>query len=436
MNRFERRKKAIEEGIREKIDAYKAIYKKAEEEDRDPTDEERLEIESHLKAIETLKEEKGEVEANIKTIERVEDLGREIGPVNDAPDVRVTPGGEPLDRLVKTIGQQFVQHESFKRVSDQYKTSGGAGKFDTGGVELQMKAGTLLEGAQGGGLVSVPQLIPGVVDKLFQPLRIADLLLSGQANTSSVRYVVEGTATSGAAGVAEGGAKPASNLALSTQDMPVTKVATSIKVSDEMLADAAQVESYINGRLTLFVVNEEERQIVLGAGSGSNELKGITGAGINTYGRGTVDNNAVALFKAMNGQRGSALLEPDWIAINPANYQSTRLLQDANQQFYGGGPFSGPYGNGGQQGASNQVSGAQDYIWGKPVIVTTAIGAGTALIGTRSAAQLWTRGGVTVQATNSNEDDFLHDLVAIRAEKREALTVYRPAAFTAVTGLA
>jgi hypothetical protein len=49
----------------------------------------------------------------------------------------------------------------------------------------------------------VPQVIPGVVEKLFQSLTFADLLLSGQASTNSLRYVVEGTATSGAAGVAE-----------------------------------------------------------------------------------------------------------------------------------------------------------------------------------------------------------------------------------------
>jgi hypothetical protein len=38
--------------------------------------------------------------------------------------------------------------------------------------------------------------------------------------------------------------------------------------------------------------------------------------------------------------------------------------------------------------------------------------------------------------TNSNEDDFLKNLVAVRAEIREALVVYRPAGLGTVTGLA
>ena len=37
--------------------------------------------------------------------------------------------------------------------------------------------------------------------------------------------------------------------------------------------------------------------------------------------------------------------------------------------------------------------------------------------------------------TNSNEDDFKNNLVALRAEERLALAVYRPGAFGKVTGL-
>jgi hypothetical protein len=50
------------------------------------------------------------------------------------------------------------------------------------------------------------------------------------------------------------------------------------------------------------------------------------------------------------------------------------------------------------------------------------------------AAHIWRRGGVNVEATNSNEYDFLHNLTAVRAESRLALGVFRP--FVQVTGLA
>jgi hypothetical protein len=46
----------------------------------------------------------------------------------------------------------------------------------------------------------VPQVAPGVVDKLVQPLTLESLLLSGQATGNTVGYAVEGSATSAAEG--------------------------------------------------------------------------------------------------------------------------------------------------------------------------------------------------------------------------------------------
>ena len=69
----------------------------------------------------------------------------------------------------------------------------------TGPISLETK-GTLAElpGSGGGAIATtVPQVVPGVVETLFQKLTFADLLMDGQATTSALRYVVEGTATSG-----------------------------------------------------------------------------------------------------------------------------------------------------------------------------------------------------------------------------------------------
>ena len=56
--------------------------------------------------------------------------------------------------------------------------------------------------------------------------------------------------------------------------------------------------------------------------------------------------------------RGSAFVEPDWIVMNPSDWQDIRLLTDTAGQFFGGGPFQGPYGNGTNLAASGQVTGA------------------------------------------------------------------------------
>jgi HK97 family phage major capsid protein len=445
MNRYEKQKAAVEKAIAERIEQYQAIYKKADDENRDPSEDERLEIESHLKGIETLKRERSEAEANIEQMKRVEDLSRDLGPAVPSPSIQVGDGpqeqwAKAMNRANKSLGEAFIESKGYKDAIQEFRQNGGRFRegFAIPSVGLEMK-GTLLEGAGGGGgalAATVPQVVPGVVDTLFRKLTFADLLLQGQASTNSVRYVVEGTATSGAAGVAEGGTKPESTVGLTTTDEPIKKIATMLPVSEEMLEDAPAIQSYINGRLGLFVRLEEERQLIRGT-SGGNEVQGLlTSRNVPVYAGGTaVGNKAVQLFKAMNGMRGSAFLEAEWIALHPGDWEDIRLLTDTAGQFFGGGPFLGPYGGPqGPVGNSDQVQGPTDRLWNVPVYVTPATGAakGTAVVGTRAAAQVWRRGGLGVDASNSHSNYFQLNLVAIRAEERVGLAVYRPAGFVEV----
>jgi HK97 family phage major capsid protein len=436
MNRFEREIEAIKRKQKEHVEAFQAIYAKADSEDRATTEDENAEIQRNHRQIETLEAEKKLAEEGLGTLKSVEDLGRSLGPA--VPSMSV--GSEPHDRMqahiAKSLGEQFTDSAQYKASIEEYRQSGRFREgFSTGAVGLDAK-GTLLEGAGGGGgavAATVPQVVPGVVDKLFQRLTFADLILQGQASTNSFRYVVEGTATSGAAGVAEGGTKPESTLGLTTTDEPIKKIATLLPISEEMLEDAPAIQSYINGRLILFVKIEEERQLIRGT-SGGNEVQGLlTSRSVPVYAGGTAaGNRAIQMFKAMNGLRGSAFLEPDWIVMHPTDYEAIRLLTDTAGQFFGGGPFMGPYGNGQNLAASGQVTGQTDSLWGKPVYVTAATGAGTAVVGTRESAQVWRRGGMSVEASNSHSNYFQLNLVAIRAEERLGLAVYRPTGFVEV----
>jgi HK97 family phage major capsid protein len=127
-------------------------------------------------------------------------------------------------------------------------------------------------------------------------------------------------------------------------------------------------------------------------------------------------------------------VDPDLIVMHPSNWLATRLLRDGTGgtvgQFFGGGPFSGAYSQGGAPGMFGQ------QLWNVPVVLSNVVGPGTALVGNfASAAHLFRRGGLSVEATNSHASLFVTDQV-IRAESRAALAVYRPSAFTEVRGLA
>jgi hypothetical protein len=310
-------------------------------------------------------------------------------------------------------GDVFIASKGYQQIADP---SARPQTWSTGPIEVaQALPHTLLKGTMlenvggagpGGGLVP-PFYAPGIVDKLLEPL-----------------------------GVAEGAAKPESTLGYTETIEAIRKIATVLPISDEFLEDAPSISTYLNGRLTLFVKVEEERQLLRGAGAASNELLGIMGAGrgINGYTRLAADDNSVALAKVIANTAGSSFIQPDTIILHPSNWLSTRLLRDGTGgtagQYFGGGPFSGAYGQGGAAGMFGQ------QLWNTRVVLSNYVGAGTALVGNfGQSAHIWRRSGVTVEATNSHSDLFVKNITMLRAEERLGLGVFRPTAFTEVRGL-
>jgi HK97 family phage major capsid protein len=391
----------------------KEIYRRAEEESRGLTTG-----------------EKGRVVDLLSFIEKREEV-KSLGKILGAPDSGVPANGSFLDPTSwggGGPGDRFIASEGYKSIRD---SSSRPQDWSSGVVEvsrtspLEMK-GTLLEtgaGGPGGGLIP-PAYQPGIVSKLFEPLGVSDVFGSSQ--------------TTAAAGVAEGGVKPESNLAYSEIVEPIKKIATVLPISDEFLEDAPSIQSYLNERLGLFVRIEEERQLL--RGNGTNELIGLfnrSGAqAINTYTKLGTDDNAVALARVLANTRGSANVQPDTIILHPTNWLTTRLMRDGTGgtigQFYGGGPFTGAYGVS-SPGAPNLFG---ESLWGTRVVLSTVVGSGTALVGNFSqAAHVWRKGGVSIEASNSHDTFFVKDLTMLRAEERLGLGVFRPSAFTAVSGL-
>jgi hypothetical protein len=87
----------------------------------------------------------------------------------------------------------------------------------------------------------------------------------------------------------------------------------------------------------------------------------------------------VALAKVISNTGGSSFLQPDAVVRHTSNYLTARLLRDGTGgtigQFYGGGPFTRAYGNAGAAG----MFGAS--LWDVPVVLSTVVGPGTALVG-------------------------------------------------------
>ena len=352
----------------------------------------------------------------------------------------VTPTDPNMSHTGGGPGDVFVKSAAYQKVADP---SGRGQQWSTGPVEVanalphMLLKGTLLENVggagPGGGLVP-PFYAPGIVDTLLEPLALADVFGQSTVSASQVRYVVEGTATNAAAGVAEAAAKPESTLGYTETTEAIRKIATVLPISDEMLDDAPSIQSYLNGRLTLFVRSRRSASY-----SGAGPRRTSCSA---SWARAA----ASTLHEAGHGrQRGRAgegdrehgrvgFVQPDTVVLHPSNWLTTRLLRDGTGgtagQFYGGGPFSGAYGNGAAAGVFGQE------IWNVRVVLSNYVGAGTALVGNfGQSAHIWRRSGVTVEATNSHSDFYVKNLTMLRAEERLGLGVFRPVAFTEVRGL-
>lgn len=336
----------------------------------------------------------------------------------------------------QSLGEAFVETEAFKNAAKAWSESGRTRTS----VALEMKdalitpsgikatADTASMGQetyinyQGNG--GMPVLIEQ------QRLTIRNLLAQGQTTMNAVPYLREVSYTNAATSVAEEGLKPEASFVLEDVTAPVKKIAVTAKVSDEMWADFPSMRSYIDNRLRFMRAEREEALLLNGDGVGSN-ITGILQSSPQTqaFASSTPTNSdrAMAVHNAITKIRVIGKFEPDGMVVHPNDWEQIRLAQDENKQYYGGGPFTGAYGNGGI---------AVDRFWNLPVVITTAISEGTALVGAfKLGAQIFDRTGVSVDMTNVNEDDFVTNRMTIRVENRLALAVYRPLAFCTVTGI-
>jgi len=385
--------------------AAKALVDGAKEAVRGLTDEEQSQVDAFLKEVDELDvqiKKADEAQANLKRLATL------------TPATAEAPAKDEAPAAAKSLGEHFLKHAEPK-----LKAVARGSRFTVDAPEFKASTPTVTTGlsqVQYGGVVGLP----------LQRPTVADLLLSGNISGNAYTYFVEGAVTGGPGAVAESSLKPE----LSGQFTPVTEALTKLagwsKESDELIEDFSALSSVVESRLVSRLAIAEEAQLLNGSGTAPS-LRGILNrTGIQTETQAVAPDSAQdAIFRAITKVQTATFLDADFIVINPADYQALRLAKDANGQYFGGGFFSGEYGNGGVT--------AQPNLWGLRTVVTSAIAAKTVLVGSGQAAQVFRKGGVRVDMANTNEDDFINNRVTVRAEERLLLAVYRPSAYVKVT---
>lgn len=389
----------------------------AEAENRELSADERGAVDRLVAEAREMEERLGRMKADASMADTIASIG---AGVLGSPARPATTPAQPA--VSQSMGAQFVQSADYRGFIERHGHRNSS-QWTSGAIETYdpRRATTLDTTSGSGGPLILPDTRPGIIELPHARRVVADLIAPGTTASNLIQFMREKTFTNAADAVAQGGTKPESTLVFEAATSPVQKLAHWIPVTDEMLEDYAQTQSIIDARLRLGLDIKEEDELLNGTGIsphllGINALTGLSAA----VARGT-DSSPDAILKQIAAIATATLLTPDGIVMNPANWLTIQLMKNAAGNYMGNGPWTAP---------QNTV------LWGLPVAITPAQAANTATVGAfRQAAQVFRKGGVRIEATNSHSDFFTKNLVAIRGEERLALVVYREAAFGKVTGL-
>lgn len=319
-------------------------------------------------------------------------------------------GGDEADEQ-KSIGQQFVDSEMAKKLFEDGSSFRGKASH-----EMKATLTSLTTDAAGSVGDAINQTrLPGILPPPQRRMTVRDLLSQGRMDGNALEYVKETGFTNNAAPVAEGAAKPASDIKLDLVSTSAKVIAHYMKASRQVMDDISQLRSVIDNRLLYGLAYREEVQLLNGDGTGQN-LNGIItqataySAPFDPAGTETgIDMIRLAALQAFLAEYPAT-----GIVMHPSDWARIELLKDGDGRYIIGNP----------QGAIAPT------LWGLPVVATQAITVDKFLVGAfQLGAQVFDRWAARVELATENEDDFIKNLVTILAEERLALAVYRPEAF-------
>jgi HK97 family phage major capsid protein len=321
---------------------------------------------------------------------------------------KMSRGGRDQDEDVKTIGEMFVESEAVKEFA--------AGSPSKGKADLRIKATLTTTTTPGAGAVGsgVPVTrLDGVQALPQRRMTIRDLISVGRMDGNTLEYVQEKGFTNNAAPVAEGAAKPSSDIELELKTTSAKVIAHWMKASRQALDDVPMLRSMIDERLLYGLAYKEEGQLLNGDGTGQNLLGLIPSATAYAAAFAVMAETAIDKMRLAMLQAALAEYPATGHVMHPTDWARVETEKDTTGRYIIGNP----------QGSISPT------LWNLPVVATQAIGVDKFLTGAfKLGAQLFDRWDSRIEVGFVN-DDFTKNLVTILAEERLALAVYRPEAF-------
>jgi len=255
-----------------------------------------------------------------------------------------------------------------------------------------------------------------------EPSRLLNYLPRAATASGSVEWF-SASGTSAAMPVAEGGLKPVSAMTVTATITKATKIAHMVIVNEEVLADFAAFLGFLSQDMSNGIINAENLELLSGTGVAPSMFAGLLNtSGILVRAKATETYNHEVIDEAVGDLRvGGSFAEADAIVLHPTTWHLIRRAKDAQ-----GRPIVQP----------DPTVGSAATLLGLPVVETTQIPVGTALVGAfGESVMVYLRQGILIETSNSGTDLFQRNQVAMIAEERLILTVPRPGGLCKVTGL-
>lgn len=244
-------------------------------------------------------------------------------------------------------------------------------------------------------------------------LTIRDVMNVQSINAGSIEYIEETSFTNNANWQVEGAQKAESALAWNEKTAPVRTLAHFIPATRQIMDDAPMLRNYIDNRLLYGLKVVEEDAILYGAGTGAS-LEGLmVNANVQNMATMTAGGSKIDYIRRALTMARVAGYPPTGIILNPYDWESIEISKGTDGHYI----------------FMTVNDGGIPRLFRVPVIESVAMQEGDFLTGAFGlGCQLLDREQANVRVAEQHADFFTKNMVAILAEERVAMPVYRPQA--------
>jgi len=260
--------------------------------------------------------------------------------------------------------------------------------------------------------------LPGIQGPPAPRLRVRDLVPRYRVEQGQVEFLRELSFSNAASPAAETSSKAESDLALAAAVVQAVTIAHWIAASRQALEDLSVLRSYVDLRLTQGLLDAEDSELLIGSGTGGHINGLVTQA--ETYSGGYQSGDTyIDKINRVIADLESNGFDPDAVILHPSDWRAMVSIKTNT-----GGANTGEY------VLASPTTGAPASLWGCKVALTRAMPAGQFLVGQfAGSATVFEKLPLQIELSTEHGDFFIRNMVAVRAEERIALAVFRPAAF-------